>query len=96
MSQSKICSLEQFNFILNAINLREGYPKQIGAYTAQSYLGNPEQYKHPLKNIYHIPKDQTTSQFIPANEFEELDETWHREPTTTEKIKNFFGLWKTT
>lgn len=92
MNQSKICNLDTFLIILNAINLREGYPKKIGNYRAASYLGEPQQYKHPLKNLYHIPKDKITSQFIPASEFTELTEDWSREPTTFEKIKNFIGI----
>jgi len=93
MKPCKICTLEQYLTLTNAINLREGYPiKLANGYQAKSYLGEPAEAKHPLKNLYFIVKDKITSQFIPSSEFTELTEDWHREPTTWEKTKNFFGL----
>jgi hypothetical protein len=93
MKQSKICTLETYILLTNAINLREGYPiKLANGYQAKSYLPEPEAAKHPLKNLYFIVKDEVTSQFIPSAEFTELTEDWHREPTTWQKAKNLIGL----
>jgi hypothetical protein len=91
--QGKICNLETYLIFTNAINLREGYPiKLANGYQAKSYLPEPNEVKHPFKNLYFIAEDETTRQFIPSSEFTELTEDWHREPTTWEKTKNFFGL----
>ena len=61
MKQSKICTLETYILLTNAINLREGYPiKLANGYQAKSYLPEPEAAKHPVKNLYFIVKDEVT------------------------------------
>ena len=52
MYKYKICNLDTYLLLTNAINLREGYPITLAnGYQAKSYLPEPEAAKHPLKNI---------------------------------------------